>query len=94
MSSQYIKGRQPSINELMGSSGEQRKSYKLSDLGEILGEKMPEIPMDRVGKIRLVTALHQRFGPDFMNLPGIKGLVDDFDKELAVNTVIKANRST
>ena len=73
-----------SLAELMGSeaagSGGQ---LKLSQLGSILGDAMPELPRNPLGRHRLVRALQQRFGPNFRSLPGIKGLIQQFDGDIA-----------
>ncbi len=76
-----------SLNELMGSSGKKSKERKLSldDLPELLGEAMPKIGYHAVGRLRLTTALRQRFGDNYRNLPGISDILSDFDKEAEFN---------
>jgi hypothetical protein len=69
-----------SLNELMGS-GTKGEDLKLSRLHEILGDAMPELPRNAVGRHRLVRALQQRFGRNFRSLPGVSGLVKEFDHE-------------
>lgn len=64
----------------MGSSGAQ--GMQLSKLHEVLGEKTPELPRNPVGRHRLVTALAQRFGPNFRSLPGVTDLMKQFDGEI------------
>lgn len=80
-----------SLAELMGEDFSSTH-LTMEDLPKLLGEKMPEIRYDRVGKIRLINALHQRFGPGYANIPGIKSLLDDFNKELQTATVVRMNR--
>jgi len=72
-----------SINELMGSKGgsAKAKSLSLDDLGEILGERMPKLEFSPVGRLRLTTALRNRFGDNYRNLPGIDGILKEFDQE-------------
>jgi hypothetical protein len=72
-----------SIVELMGSAGGSAKSRDLSidDLGELLGERLPKLEYTPVGRMRLMTALHNRFGDGFRNLPGIGKILKDFDTE-------------
>lgn len=71
------------LAELMGSkaaSGNGKLS--LSQLPEILGEAMPELPRNPVGRHRLIRSLQQRFGPNFRSLPGVKDLVEEFDSDI------------
>lgn len=75
------KGRH-SLGEIMGKKGaEMAGSKKLSfdDLGDLLGEGMPTINYDRVGRYRLMNALKGRFGVNYRNIPGIMDIVKDFD---------------
>lgn len=76
-----------SLGELMGGSGEKAKGKKLSldDLGELLGERMPKLEFTPVGRFRLTTALRNRFGDSYRNLPGIEEVLQDFDKEAKFN---------
>lgn len=55
---------------------------QLSRLHEVLGEKTPELPRNPVGRHRLVTALSNRFGPNFRSLPGVSDLMKQFDGEV------------
>lgn len=80
-----------SLGELMGKGFEHRDKLTLADLPKLLGEKMPHLPYDRVGRIRLVNALHQRFGPGFKNVPGIADILSEFDKEMHVASTVKMN---
>lgn len=81
-----------SLGELLGEGFEHRTQLTLDDLPKLLGEKMPEIPFNRVGKIRLINALQQRFGQGYGDIPGVKQLMSEFDKELKVASVIRMNR--
>jgi len=76
-----------SLNEMMGKGTE----ISLDNVSEFLGEKMPELPLDRVGRLRLQRALKNRFGEGFRNIPGIKKLMNDFDKKIRFQALIKAN---
>lgn len=72
------------LNELMGSGGEKAKSGRkltLDDLGELLGERLPKLEYTPVGRFRLTTALRNRFGDAYRNLPGISDILGEFDKE-------------
>lgn len=70
-----------SLAELMGKQGAQ-SGMELSRLHEVLGEKMPELPRNPVGRHRLISALSQRFGPNFRSLPGVTDLMKQFDNEV------------
>lgn len=76
-------GKKVSLAEMMGSQAAGHGSgLRLSHLHDILGDAMPELPRDQVGRHRLIMALHQRFGANFRSLPGITGLVKQFDDEI------------
>lgn len=73
----------PSLAEIMGKqAGEAREGLRLEHLRDILGDAMPEIPRNGVGRHRLVRALQQRFGNNWRSLPGVKDLVKEFDGEV------------
>lgn len=76
-----------SLAELMGSQASQG-GLTLAKLGDVLGDAMPELPRNPVGRHRLIRALQQRFGPNFRSLPGIKGLVKEFDDDVALEVRI------
>lgn len=82
-----------SMNELMGekNEGKAENDFCLADLPELLGEKMPELPTNRVGRYRLTQALKLRFGPGFKNIPGIKNILSEFDAKIADENVIRMN---
>ena len=68
-----------SLNELMGKSGG-TEGLTLDHLGDLLGERMPKIEFHPVGRLRLVQALRARFGDNYRHLPGIDGILKEFDK--------------
>ena len=77
-------GKKASLAELMGGfSASQGKNLQLDHLPQILGDAMPDLPRSSVGRYRLVKALQQRFGDNFRSLPGVSGLVEQFDREIA-----------
>lgn len=80
-----------SLGELMGKAGE-KEDLGLKDLPLILGEKMPDLPKNRIGKFRLVNALQQRFGPGFKNIPMVTKIMKEFDDEVETENVIRANK--
>ena len=83
------KDKPATLNELTGKDG---PAMRLEELPKILGEKMPELPFDSRGKIRLMRALKNRFGEGFKNIPGVKGILKDFEREMKVARLIKMNR--
>lgn len=60
-----------------------QQGMQLSRLHEVLGDSMPDLPRNAVGRHRLIRALNQRFGPNFRSLPGIQDLVGQFDHEVS-----------
>lgn len=78
-----------SMRELMG--GDDAK-ISLSNLHEFLGDKMPEIPFNRVGRLRLVHALQNRFGVNYRQIPGVNDVLTEFDKHVGTQNVIKQNK--
>ena len=87
-----------SLGELMGSAG--KSDMSLTNLPQILGEKMQEMPRTAVGRFRLIKALQQRFGDGFRNIKGVKGIIKQFDDDIQFEGVlsrmrkIKSKRST
>lgn len=77
------------LNEIMGKQG---GDLTLDNLPDILGEKMPELPRNSLGRYRLTKALRNRFGEGYRNLPGIKILLQEFDKEVNLKRLVAANR--
>lgn len=82
-------GRRATLQEVLGA-GEAKVLDRVSlrDLPSLLGEKTPELPKDRVGRMRLVRALSQRFGPGFRNVPGVKNMMSEFDEEVRFQEVL------
>lgn len=85
------KGSKAGLKELLGSAGE-KQNLGLKDLPEILGEKMPDMPKNRIGKFRLINALSQRFGPGFRNIPMVDSILKEFDDEMELENVIRLNK--
>lgn len=80
-----------SLNELMGSTGNHSKARKLGmeDLENILGERMPKIEYTPVGRIRLTTALRNRFGDGYRNMPGVDDIMKEFDDHATFNVKLQ-----
>lgn len=81
---------QPTLGELTGG----HETIGLHNIHEVLGEKMPEMPMNRVGRLRLLNALQDRFGMNFRNIPGVMDTISDFDKHIADHEVISKNKES
>jgi hypothetical protein len=78
-----------SLSEVMGKKASDKKeSLRLDDLSDILGEAMPELPKNNVGRFRLIRALQQRFGRNFKTLPGVKNLLHEFDEDVKYEQVM------
>ena len=76
--------KQTSLAEMMGiDAAELGHGMRLQHLPAILGNAMPELPANAVGRHRLVRALRQRFGANFRSLPGIQNLISEFDDHVA-----------
>lgn len=80
--------RKASLNELMGK-GAEKSELELDDLHELLGERMPEMEFSPRGKLRLITALRNRFGDNYRSLKGINGILKKFDEEAAFNVKLQ-----
>lgn len=71
------------LAEIMGSKASSLGgSLELHHLPDILGEAMPDLPKNQLGRHRLIRSLKQRFGANFRSLPGVSGLISQFDKEI------------
>lgn len=78
------KGGKATMGELMGGA----QGMSLKDLPDILGEKMTELPKNKIGRYRLVRSLRNRFGNEYRNIPGIKDLIGEFDEEIRFQGVL------
>jgi len=83
-----------SLGELLGSASKEKSpnDFSLEDLPELLGEKMPEMPKNRLGRFRLINALQQRFGNGYSNIPGVKKIISQFDQEIETENTIRLNK--
>jgi len=81
-------GKPASLGELLGKKSE---NLSLKDLPSLLGEKMPEMPFNRIGKYRLSNALKLRFGLGYKNIPGIKSILEEFDANVETENTVKKN---
>lgn len=74
----------------MGKSG---GKARLEDLPELLGDGMPKLPRNLVGKNRLLNALRNRFGSSYRNLPGVGDILKEFDSEVSFEHKVKSMKS-
>lgn len=79
------RGGRATLGELIGGK---RSAMSLDNLEDILGEKMPELPRTQVGRFRLVRALRNRFGDGYRNIPGVKGIIKDFEEDMRFEEVL------
>lgn len=84
-------GTPASLSEMLGSG---KSQVTMENLPEVLGLKMPEIPHNRVGKLRLVHALQQRFGANYRQTPGVNDLLAEFEQKLSDNEIIEKNKES
>lgn len=85
-----------SLSEIMGKSGADAGSsgrLTLKALSDILGDAMPELPHNAVGRYRLLRSLKARFGPNFRSLPGVSDLMKEFDGVLHVERTVQHLKS-
>lgn len=69
-----------SLAELMGATAAKAGGrLSLDQLPDILGDSMPDLPKNAVGRHRLIRALQQRFGSNWRGLPGVSDIVKEFD---------------
>lgn len=80
-----------SLNELMGRSGAavHKRKLNLNDLHDLLGERMPKLEFNPIGRLRLTNALRNRFGNEYHNLPGIGDIMKEFDHESAFSVKLQ-----
>lgn len=82
------------LGELAGKKIGEGQKLSLENLPEILGLKMPELPKNKVGKLRLVHALQQRFGTNYRQYAGVSDLISNFDKEIEVEELVSKNKES
>ena len=63
-------------------------NVSLEHLPAILGDALPDLPRNKLGRHRLVRALKQRYGPNFRSLQGFGNIIKEFDGEIDLNDKI------
>ncbi len=81
-----------SLSEIMGKAGadKAKSGLSLDNLPEVLGEAMPDLPKNAVGRYRLLRSLKARFGPNFRSLPGVMDVLKEFDS--VIDTELQVHR--
>lgn len=78
-----------SLAEIMGKKGEDSdKEFGTDDLQDLLGDGMIKMSFNPLGRVRLLRALKQRFGDGFRNVPGVSGILKDFDGRANMDLLI------
>lgn len=74
-----------SFSEIMGKSGAvaAQSGLTLDHLPDLLGEKLPHLPKNAIGRFRLMNALKNRFGPNYRSIPGVSNIMKEFDGHVA-----------
>lgn len=77
------KGGAQTLGEVMGAKGAEaaKRGLSLQDLPKLLGESMPKIQFNPLGRVHLLNALKQRFGVNYRNIPGVQNIIQEFDHE-------------
>jgi len=76
---------------MMGKSAskvEGGKQLGMADLQELLGVDIPEMPRNRVGRVRLIKALNKRFGAGFRSIPGLTNIIKEFDEDAEMEVLM------
>lgn len=53
----------------------------LSRYSKVLGDGLPHIKPDKVGRFRLLQHLRNKYGASYRNFPGVQEVIDYFDGE-------------
>ncbi len=72
-----------SLNEVLGEHGEDfsRRGVTLQDLPKLLGDLMPKMQFNALGRVHLTRALRARFGEGYRAIPGVGQALTEFDSE-------------
>jgi hypothetical protein len=85
------KNKQATLGELLGSG---KNKVTMDNLPEVLGLKMPELPKNRVGKLRLIHAFQQRFGVNYRQMPGVSDVLGEFEQNISDAETISKNKES
>lgn len=79
------------LGEMMGKGEASKGSQEISlkNLRDFLGDGMPEIKFNPLGRVRLIKALKQRFGEGFRAIPGVSKTLKAFDNESSFDLKVR-----
>lgn len=63
------------------STSGMKTTMNTDPIKNVLGDKMPALTPDALGKYRLLSALKNKFGPTFRNHPDAQASIKHFEKE-------------
>jgi hypothetical protein len=63
------------------------RPLNLTPFRQILGDDIPDLPLNKIGRFRLLQALRRKFGANFKNVGQAKKLLDIFDRQLKISKV-------
>lgn len=61
------------------------RKLNLTPFRQVLGEDIPDLPLNKIGRFRLLQALRRKFGISFKNVGQAKKLLDMFDRQLKIS---------
>jgi hypothetical protein len=61
------------------------RQLEMAPFKEALGEDIPDFPLNKLGRYRLMQALRYKYGPGFKNVSGAVKLLALFDREMKLN---------
>lgn len=56
--------------------------FDVQPIQQALGDDMPDVQMNQVGRMRLVDALSRKFGENFRAVPAAGKAIEHFDSEM------------
>jgi hypothetical protein len=78
------------LNEVLGNKVDMSGPLGLKDLPKLLGPTAPQVDINPIGRIRLIRALARRFGANYKSVPGVKDIMNDFDKQHAFARTVQS----
>lgn len=64
-----------------GSQAKAKSTMDLKPIQKVLGDQMPALTPDPLGRYRLMSALSKKFGPTFRSHPDSVSAIHHFEKE-------------
>lgn len=69
------------MNEKTVARHSPKLQMNMGPIKDVLGDDMPEIGPTPLGRFRLISALANKFGQNYKNIPKAKKALDHFDNE-------------